>query len=154
MMKEKYESLSAVELKAIAKARGLKNLSGLKKSEVVARMLEADEKEREQKSRSMKLQLREDVILSLEEGILRLNMGKSGRGRKERATKVEKLRNLTIFSDTSAIEIVINDGETVMTTRVYSENLKQKVTFLSKENTGSVTGYELGSFIVHHHEEV
>ena len=49
MMKEKYESLSAVELKSIAKARGLKNLSGLKKSEVVARMLEADEKEREQK---------------------------------------------------------------------------------------------------------
>ena len=49
MMKEKYESLAAVELKAIAKARGLKNLSGLKKSEVVARMLEADEKEREQK---------------------------------------------------------------------------------------------------------
>ena len=48
-MKEKYELLSAVELKAIAKARGLKNLSGLKKSEVVARMLEADEKEREQK---------------------------------------------------------------------------------------------------------
>ena len=42
MMKEKYESLSAVELKAIAKARGLKNLSGLKKSEVVARMLEAE----------------------------------------------------------------------------------------------------------------
>ena len=49
MMKEKYESISAVELKAIAKARGLKNLSGLKKSEVVTRMLEADEKEREQK---------------------------------------------------------------------------------------------------------
>lgn len=49
MMKEKYESLSAVELKVIAKARGLKNLSGLKKSEVVTRMLEADEKEREQK---------------------------------------------------------------------------------------------------------
>ena len=119
-----------------------------------AEKVEIVEKEREQQSRSMKLQLREDVILSLEEGILRLNMGKSGRGRKERATKVEKLRNLTIFSDTSAIEIFINDGETVMTTRVYSENLKQKVTFLSKENTGSVTGYELGSFIVHHHEEV
>ena len=117
-------------------------------------IVEIIEKERRQQSRSMRLQLREDVILSLEEGILRLNMGKSGRGRKERATKVEKLRNLTIFSDTSAIEIFINDGETVMTTRVYSENLKQKVTFLSKENTGSVTGYELGSFIVHHHEEV
>ena len=41
-----------------------------------------------------------------------------------------------------------------MTTRVYSENLKQKVTFLSKENMGSITGYELGSFIVYHNEEV
>ena len=37
MMKEKYESLSAVELKAIAKARGLKNLSGLKVLLVEAR---------------------------------------------------------------------------------------------------------------------
>ena len=49
MMKENMNRSSAVELKAIAKARGLKNLSGLKKSEVVTRMLEADEKEREQK---------------------------------------------------------------------------------------------------------
>ena len=116
--------------------------------------VEIVEKEHGQQSHSMKLQLREDVVLCLEEGLLRLNMGKSGRGRKERAAKVEKLRNLTIFSDTSAIEIFVNDGETVMTTRVYSENLKQKVTFLSKENTGSITGYELGSFIVYHNEEV
>ena len=54
MMKEKYESLSAAELKAVAKARGLKHLSGLKKSEVVARMLEADEKEKAEKENSEK----------------------------------------------------------------------------------------------------
>ena len=75
-------------------------------------------------------------------------MGKSGHGRKERVAEVKQLRNLTIFSDTSAIEIFINDGETVMTTRVYSENLEQKVSFLSKGNVGSVTGYELESFVV------
>ena len=45
MMREKYESLSAAALKEIAKARGLKNISALKKSQVVERMLEEDAKE-------------------------------------------------------------------------------------------------------------
>ncbi|MCI5900384.1 MAG: transcription termination factor Rho [Hominisplanchenecus sp.] len=53
-MKEKYESLSAAELKAVAKARGLKHLSGLKKSEVVARMLEADEEEKAEREKCEK----------------------------------------------------------------------------------------------------
>ena len=48
MTKEQYESLSAVQLKELAKSRGLKNLSGLKKSEVIARMLEADERDQNQ----------------------------------------------------------------------------------------------------------
>lgn len=43
-MREKYESLSVTVLKEVAKARGLKNLSGLKKSELVERMLEEDKK--------------------------------------------------------------------------------------------------------------
>ena len=58
MMKEKYESLSAAELKAVAKARGLKHLSGLKKSEVVARMLEADEEEKAERKRKQKIRKR------------------------------------------------------------------------------------------------
>ena len=43
-MREKYESLSVTVLRDVAKARGLKNLSGLKKSELVERMLEEDER--------------------------------------------------------------------------------------------------------------
>ena len=39
MMREKYESLSAAALKDIAKARGLRNISTLKKSQLVERML-------------------------------------------------------------------------------------------------------------------
>ena len=107
--------------------------------------------EDKQEKSSIKIQLREDVFLSWGKGVFRLNMGKSGRGRKERVAKVEQLRNLTIFSDTSAIEVFINDGETVMTTRVYNETLEQTVTFLSKGNdgnVGNVTGYELGSFVI------
>lgn len=41
-MREKYESLSVTALREIAKARGLKHLSGLKKSELVERMIEED----------------------------------------------------------------------------------------------------------------
>ena len=109
--------------------------------------LHIDFEERTEKNSSVKIQLREDVFLSWEKGLFRLNMGKSGHGRKERIAEIKQLRNLTIFSDTSAIEIFINDGENVMTTRVYSEN------FLSKGNVGNVAGYELGSFVIEKHEE-
>lgn len=44
-MKEKYESLSVTVLKDLAKARGLRHLSGLKKQELVELMLAEDEKE-------------------------------------------------------------------------------------------------------------
>ncbi len=42
-MREKYESLSLAVLKDLAKARGMKRISTLKKSELIARMLEQDE---------------------------------------------------------------------------------------------------------------
>ncbi|HJC63253.1 MAG TPA: transcription termination factor Rho [Candidatus Blautia merdavium] len=45
-MREKYESLSLGALKDIAKARGLKGISTLKKSELVERMLQEDEKDK------------------------------------------------------------------------------------------------------------
>lgn len=44
-MREKYESLSVTVLKDLAKARGLKHLSGLKKHELIELMLAEDEKE-------------------------------------------------------------------------------------------------------------
>ena len=45
-MREKYESLSATVLKDLAKARGIKGLSGLKKEQIVELMLAEDEKEK------------------------------------------------------------------------------------------------------------
>ena len=44
MMKEKYESLPLATLKDLAKARGLKGISTMKKAELTERMLEEDEK--------------------------------------------------------------------------------------------------------------
>lgn len=45
-MREKYESLSLTVLKDLAKARGIKGLSGLKKDQIVELMLAEDEKEK------------------------------------------------------------------------------------------------------------
>ena len=53
-MREKYESLSAVVLRDLAKSRGLKNLSGLKKAELVELMLAEDERVEAQKAKEEK----------------------------------------------------------------------------------------------------
>ena len=45
-MREKYESLALADLKAIAKARGIKGTSTMKKAEIVTLMLAEDEKDK------------------------------------------------------------------------------------------------------------
>lgn len=55
-MREKYESLSAAALKELAKARGIKYVSTMKKSEVVEAMLAEDAKEKELKEQEQKEQ--------------------------------------------------------------------------------------------------
>ena len=50
-MREKYESLSLATLKDLAKARGLKGISTLRKPELIERMLEEDEKENGKENR-------------------------------------------------------------------------------------------------------
>ena len=45
-MREKYESLSLAVLKDLAKARGIKGLTGLKKEQVIELMLAEDEKDK------------------------------------------------------------------------------------------------------------
>ncbi len=48
-MREKYESLSAVVLRDLAKARGLKNISNMKKGDLIELMLAEDERLKAQK---------------------------------------------------------------------------------------------------------
>lgn len=48
-MREKYESLSLATLKDLAKARGLKGISTLRKPELIERMLQEDAKEEQEK---------------------------------------------------------------------------------------------------------
>ena len=54
MMREKYESLPLATLKDLAKARGLKGISTMKKAELIERMLEEDEKEKKSARETVK----------------------------------------------------------------------------------------------------
>lgn len=48
-----------------------------------------------------------------------LLLGESGFGRKSRKVRLDRLESIHVFSDTSSIEIFLNSGEEVFTTRFY-----------------------------------
>ena len=47
---------------------------------------------------------------------------KYGCGRTVRNAEIDNVRNIRVIADMSSIEVYINDGETVMTTRIYPDN--------------------------------
>lgn len=55
-MREKYESLSVVVLRDLAKARGMKNVSTMKKADIVELMLAEDEKQDEKEGAKAKVE--------------------------------------------------------------------------------------------------
>ena len=92
----------------------------------------------------MCLTLRQGVTLTYEDGFLTLDMGNAGSGRTKRCVRLEELRELQIFSDTSSLEIFVNQGREVFTTRVYG--LEGKIR-LEGECTGTAVLYDLSGFI-------
>lgn len=73
------------------------------------------------KEQAWTLKLRQDAVLSYKEGILALSLGKSGRGRDIRHVKVPAIWSLSIFSDSSSLEVFVNGGLEALTTRLYDE---------------------------------
>ena len=61
-MREKYESLALADLKEIAKARGLKGISTMKKSEIIELMLMEDEKDTKINTKETESRIQETVV--------------------------------------------------------------------------------------------
>lgn len=80
----------------------------------------------------------EETILAYdrEDGLFRFNRDKSGIGPKgERRTEIDLLDNtlkLHIFVDKCSVEVFINDGEKVMTGRIYPSMHSPEILFFSK----------------------
>ena len=95
-----------------------------------------------EESKDFYLKLRQDTELIFEEKVLTLKHGKSGYGRRKRMTQVEEVTQLQIFVDTSSIEIFVNDGEFVLTTRVYPDEGQDTIQ-LETDASGTVTYWDL-----------
>ena len=97
-------------------------------------------------NQSFNLNIRDDVSLNYDNGLLTLTMYESGCGRNQRHIEIDNLLNMTIFSDTSALEIYINDGRYVMSSRVYSQSFKQVPHFNHDDLIGSIHFYPLKGY--------
>lgn len=80
-------------------------------------------------TKNVNLLLRQDTKIIFQDGVITLSHGYSGFGRRKRQIQLNKLFELRIFSDSSSIEIFINDGEYVMTSRVYPNKGSNKINF-------------------------
>ncbi|WP_288993868.1 GH32 C-terminal domain-containing protein [uncultured Turicibacter sp.] len=78
-------------------------------------------------STKFRLTLREDLKLSYENGIFTLALGESGYGRDERSVAVDTIENLHIYSDHSIVEVYLNNGAEVFTTRIYNKEIDQNL---------------------------
>lgn len=101
-----------------------------------------------EKCNGFKLNLRNDVSLSFDKskGLIELNMGESGCGRDARYAYCDEIRNIDVYSDTSAFEIFINDGEIVFTTRAYTDGT-QKIGFEKIDGLSKVCMYDMKKIV-------
>lgn len=83
---------------------------------------------------SLEIHLKQDIVLryDLDKQLFTLTLGKSGYGRERRSIELDELKQLQIFADRSSLEVFINDGEYVMTTRSYPAPDENQTSFVGK----------------------
>lgn len=119
-MREKYESLSAVVLRDLAKARGMKNISGMKKGDLIELMLAEDarqprEKQQEKAERAPKEHSAEQQTVRENTGTHAGNAAREAAAQKENMAKDnagidETLLNLDSGVTANGILEVMPDG--------------------------------------------
>ncbi len=92
--------------------------------------------------KQFEISFRQDMNLSFSNEVFTLTQGEMGYGRDERACTLKDLEQVRIFSDSSCIEIYLNDGEEVFTTRSYDVKLNPTIT-VQGEATVTLTKYDL-----------
>ncbi|MGX4598785.1 glycoside hydrolase family 32 protein [Faecalimicrobium sp. JNUCC 81] len=136
------------ELKELRKSKITKELNNVQVyDELKAEVFELDI-EFDSEVDDFKLELREDckITFNKDKKLMKLTLGNSGYGRESRAVDINELRKLQIFSDTSSLEIFVNDGEEVFTTRIYPKDNKDKIVLKGNLDNVKINLYELGEY--------
>lgn len=87
----------------------------------------------EENIKDINITLRKDINISYNNNIFKLSFGDSGYGRDIREVKLKDLKSLRIFVDTSSIEIFINEGREVFSSRVFP-NKEDKIVSITGDN--------------------
>lgn len=82
------------------------------------------------------------VNMNYEDGLLTIDMNKSSSGRGVKHIKIPEMNNMTLFSDTSSLELFINDGAYAFTTHIY--NNSDTIEIISNKKI-DMTAYQLKS---------
>lgn len=86
-----------------------------------------------------------DLRLQFQDGILSLEyLNQTGDGRDKRSTEIASVSQVRILMDRSILEIYVNGGERVFTTRYYPEQRENIIHITGKTET--VEWFEMGSY--------
>lgn len=99
----------------------------------------------------MRLELRRGIYLTYQNRMLTLDLGRAGSGRADRSVELDKLEVLRVYSDTTSLEIFVNGGEEVFTTRVYQE---EGCLDIMGNCGGRIILYDLKSFKYHNNQKI
>ena len=122
---DRVYQIPVIELEALRKGDSAKNNISLNEENTLD-IFESNTFElniKFENSNEFELELREDCKLSFKNNLFKLELGKSGYGRDMRAVEIEVVNSIRIFSDNSSLEIFLNDGEEVFTTRIYNDSV-------------------------------
>lgn len=77
------------------------------------------------------------------DSVLRLYFtDETGSGRAERKAKVKEVKNVRLWIDTSSVEIFVNDGAVVFSTRFYPDSDKIEL-YVRADHPCAITGWNL-----------
>lgn len=123
LINDKIYQIPVVELEALRKGNSVKKKVSLKESSSLE-IFESNTFELKiefENCTEFKIEFRENCKLSFNNKVFKLELGKSGYGRDIRGVEMESLDSLRIFSDNSSLEIFLNNGEEVFSTRIYND---------------------------------
>lgn len=120
---DKIYQIPVVELEALRKGDSVKNKVLLNENPILE-IFENHTFELKinfENSTEFEIEFRENCKLSFNNRVFKLELGKAGYGRDMRGVNIDLVNSLRIFSDNSSLEIFLNDGEEVFSTRIYND---------------------------------
>lgn len=88
------------------------------------------------------------ITFSSEDELFTLSFKDGGYGRDTRSVELKELEILRILCDTSSLEIFINDGKEVFTSRFYPKENELGMSIYASNLKGNLDIYEMGAFFI------